>query len=956
MPPRKKATTKATKKSGPAKPKRKVSSKKDVSLRKVKKILDSKSKASSVVMFEQEKEVKINARNISPINISVAQHPLDQYSSPHLLDLSGKRHIERVKPLIDNSAALRYSDLPAGDVLEKLQVFELLAIENSEILNFIRVSWLNLFRPFRKVDLSPKLPLTSKKQSKIDSLGILHEVSVINLIVFIVSEIGLFASSINQLIQHTYTSLAGQYLAKDEVMGFKSKEIPYQEIVSADYGVIATKDLVMPSPKTSWEMPRLKIPRLSLRLKLPSIHFTRLLRLGEFFSSFERVSMPIKPLATFIVAALLVVVPIELYYYAQSASEVKGKVLGQAEQALSGLSQAKDALADFNLSSAESYLISANQDFVSAQNQLNEIKSVLTVLAETLPLNNTYRSGKNLLDLGEKLTKSGEYLISGLSQLSGDSELSLVSRAKNFRADIKLAIAELEASQENLDKIKLSHLPDENQDTFVKLKNNLPVFINSLKKSDEMVDFAINFLGDNDLKKYLIVFQNDNELRATGGFMGSFALVDFKGGDIDNIKMPGGGAYDVRAGFKKLLAAPEPMRLINPRWEFQDANWWPDFPTSAENIAYFYNKSDGATVDGVIVINSDWLGGLLSVIGDIDMPDYDKVITAANFENELQKAVEIEYEDKKQPKKILGDLAPKIIEKVFDAEPSTIMGLVSVLSDGLKSKDLMVHLFDQPSQEFVENNNWDGRMKDSGSDYLSVVATNIGGGKTDNIIDQNIYHKAEILSDGSVIDSVLINRTHFGPTDNEFTNRFNRSYLRVYVPLGSQLISASGFIRPLAEEFKELEDYLEEDIRLDNEKQATTDRESLTRIYTENGKTVYGNWLSIEPGESQEVLLVYKLPFKVEVSQPEVVKTGLINKIKAVFAPRVAYDSYSLLVQKQSGSGDDVFSSTVEYPDNINSYITYPNEVTSTRSGVQYQHSLSEDLFYFVGLKKHITN
>ena len=457
-------------------------------------------------------------------------------------------------------------------------------------------------------------------------------------------------------------------------------------------------------------------------------------------------------------------------------------------------------------------------------------------------------------------------------------------------------------------------------------------------------------MGDNDLKRYLIVFQNDNELRATGGFMGSFALADFKNGDIENIKMPAGGTYDVRAGFTELLQAPEPLRLINPKWEFQDSNWWPDWPTSAENIAYFYNKSDGATVDGVIAINSDWLGSLLDVIGPVEMPDYNKTITAANFEMELQESVEIEYEDKRAPKKILGDLAPELVERIFDIDPSKMMGLVTSLNDGLIEKDIMIHLFNEDEQEFVTTNNWDGRIKDTDGDYLSVVATNIGGGKTDGVVDQEIYHKAKISEDGSIIDTVLISRNHFGPIDDNFTNVSNRSYLRVYVPLGSELIHASGFNRPLVKEFKTPDDFLKEDQRLFNEKMALTDEGTLTKVYSENNKTVFGNWLTIEPGESQEILLVYKLPFKVDLTKKEIMPTGFLGKIRATFSPEYSYDSYSLLIQKQSGSSDDNFTGKVEYPNDVGMQIAYPSDVESSIGGSVYSADLSNDLFYFIGL------
>lgn len=923
----------AGKKTLKTKVKKRLAKKKAVFSNRVKKIFDSKDESLGVVMFDYDKSdgfsyIPVSSPVSSEISINIVSHPLDQYSSPHVLNLATQKYIERVKPSLDSTLNVNYQDLPGGDFLTKIGVFELLSLEDSEIINFVKKTWkkidLTLKKFIYQVDMSPKLPLTGKTDYT-NKLNLWQEISVINLIIFLSSKVVNFFGFIGGALYHSYNSNILQHFKRDEVFDFQ----PHQESVVTNVEYLPKKSVVAYIPPA------------------PKFNFS----FENIFKNITISRVSLKPMMAFFAIALVIAIPIRSYFYLQSAKEAKGKVLGQAEEALFSLESAQSALEDFNLTDAQKYMTDANHDFVSAQDQLTEIKSFLTVLAETIPLNNTFRSGKNLLDLGEKLTKAGEYLISGLGEFSGQSDFSLSSRIKNFKTSNHEALAQLESAQENLNKININHLPESNQEKFSKLKDNLPKFIASLKKSDETMQFAIDFLGEKDLKKYLIIFQNDNELRAAGGFMGSLALADFKNGNLVGISMPAGGTYDLRAGFTKLLQSPEPLRLVNPKWEFQDANWWSDFPTSANNIAYFYNKSDGATIDGVIAINSDWLGSLLDVVGPIEMPDYGKTISSANFELELQKSVEIEYTDKKEPKKILGDLAPKLIESIFNVRPDNVLDLVSVFSKGLKDKDIQVYLFDENEQNFVAKNNWDGRIKDTQKDYLSVVATNIGGGKTDGVVNQEIYHKASVLDDGSVIDSVIINRSNFGPIDDNFTNVSNRSFIRVYVPLGSELIKAEGFKRPDDKEFREPDDYLEIDERLANEKMAIIDTNSLTKIYNENNKTVFANWITLKPGESKEVLLVYKLPFKINLNKDRVIANSIIDKVKAVFQPQHVSDSYSLLVQKQSGSHDDKFVSKLVYPKTVSANVSYPADVENNTNESVYRANINQDLFYFVGLK-----
>ncbi len=522
---------------------------------------------------------------------------------------------------------------------------------------------------------------------------------------------------------------------------------------------------------------------------------------------------------------------------------------------------------------------------------------------------------------------------------------SLVEKIKNLKAESSLALMELKSAQGNLAQINIQKLPAENQWQFEKLKKELPNLITNLDKSQGLMQFLVGFLGEKDLRRYLFIFQNDNELRATGGFMGSFSLVDLKNGNVAGVNLPAGGTYDTRAGLKEMLQAPKPMQIVGYRWEFQDANWWPDWPTSASKVAWFFEKSGGPTVDGVIAINSDWLGKLLQTTGPIDLPDYKKTITAANFETELQTSIEVDATVKNRPKQILADLAPKLIERILSIKPEKFLALAQSLNEGLAQKDILIYLRDENLQKFASANNWDGRQQDYNFDYLSVVATNIAGGKTDNVIKQKIYHQATIQKDNSVIVNLLIDRSNFGPIDDVFTKTPNRSYLRVYAPLGAKLVKALGFVQPSAKAFKPVDPALKIDESLITENEAVVDYASQTKIYNENGRTVFGNWVTLNPGESRDLLLVYELPakLKTEVAPAE----GWTGKIKAAFFENRPA-TYGLLVQKQPGENDDEFFSNVIYPDGFEPQTGAGLNIDAQNQEVNFKGILVEDLEYEV--------
>ena len=915
---------------------------------------------------------KVNISNKSGkiIDIRLVDNPLDVYSSPHLLNLSQVRFIEKVRPVARNSDAVSYERLPARNVLSQLNLLWLFDFSSSEILKFFSV-WPTrvvglIGRPWQQIDFSPQLPLARGQKRLVSEQAVLawQEVTLVNF--FMVIFFGLQKIWLNFYSFGYYILMLLKVVGRwrDEEINFTANSRPKaasqvytwssKTAVKKITKLATTDKKTAPAVKKRWFIfswptrvaaPLAKEEKIA-RLALPKKSFS------EKFSFFWPVALwrlSLKSVGVFFLLALLVALPLKSFTYWQKVQQVKGLVLGESEMALSDLKQAQNELLAFNFQAAGNYFSSANQNFVSAHNQLGEIKSILTLTAQYLP-HSILKSGQNLLALGDNLSSAGEHLTTGLNFLTASSTQPLTDKIKSFSQENKIVIAKLEAAQDNLRRLDLRRLPEDNRGQLVKFKDKLPSLIGGLKELQDLADWSVAFLGDAGLRRYLVIFQNDNELRASGGFMGSFALVDLEKGKIKNLELPAGGTYDVRAGFNELLAPPPALQMVNTRWEFQDANWWPDWSRSAKKIAWFYNKSGGPTVDGVIAINSDWLGQLLEVVGNIKLPGYNKTITAVNFEREIQKNIEIENPDRAKPKAILGELSAQLMQRLFSLEPQDLPQLLAVLSQGLKEKDILVNLSDERLQKLVVAKRWDGGLRQSEKDYLQVVSTNIGGGKTDSVIRQKIYHQANILLDGSVFNQVLISRHHFGPIDADFTTQTNRSYLRFYVPSGSQLLAANGFSWPRESGQRKPESYLHSDSDLVAEETALIDADSQTRIYEESGKTVFANWADLKPGQSQELLLVYKLPFKIN-PQINAVPQNLAGRLAAAFAPPVNYDSYSLLVQKQPGSGDDELISRVVYPENFILNNTYPALDKETDSA-GFSGRLTGDLFYLVGLKE----
>jgi len=921
---------------------------------------DGSPSGSAIGKPADKTEIIVNQPPLKTFNLRIAENQLDVYRSPHLLNLSKAGRIEKNKP--EQRRDWPVEDMPAGKILSRFGILEFFDFSRSEIYLYllrtaqiIKIFFLILFS---RAKLESKLPA----QTGNNAIDRLAEISFVNLFLFITNQFYRVYLSVYKFFWLMYLFVR-KAKSRDQVIYLpKPGDEPHKAAVISDLIIVneaptiaelikeyspQTKIRPLPTPLSAKDVREKYLETnpflrrgVVLNSQPPSVGWPKR-QLDFSFSNFEFRKSLLRPAAVFCGVLLALFGSVKVITYWDNALSVRGEVMGVAEQAVGNMSDAGDKLKTLDFASAQTDFASAQQSFQSARSQLDQIKSFITVLADITPAGNIYKSGKNTLEMGEHLSAAASGLLSGINDISSSTDLSLSNRVRSFSSAVKPAVAELSAAASNAESVNPAHLPESSKEQFIKLKSALPQAVSALSQLQETLDFSAAVLGDNELRRYLLVFQNDNELRATGGFMGSYALVDFKNGKIEKITIPQGGTYDVKAGFNKILTPPEPLRLVCSRWEFQDANWWPDWPTSAANIKWFYEKSGGPTVDGVIAINSGWLKNLLQVTGPISLSQYGKTITADNFEEELQRSIELQAADKSKPKKILSELAPKILDKIFNLPPKDNLRLAEVIAGALRSSDIQLYFTSGDLQEFALKNDWAGALATPApyTDYLNVVTTNIGGGKTDDLVRQSIYHQAEIKADGSVIDRVVISRYNASSAEDPLRKTANNTYLRVYVPSGSELLGAYGFKDFADSAYKDLDQGAVESDSLAGETGAV-DSIGGTKIYQENNYTVFANWTVIGPGESQEAVLIYRLPFKVGKNfKPK----GLIMSAADFFTPEIA--PYNFVFQKQSGRSNDQIQSVVTYSDNLSPKLIYPKSATVENNNV-YSRALTDQNRY----------
>ncbi|MDA3839780.1 MAG: DUF4012 domain-containing protein [Patescibacteria group bacterium] len=591
---------------------------------------------------------------------------------------------------------------------------------------------------------------------------------------------------------------------------------------------------------------------------------------------------------------------------------VKGMVLGASEDAVSNLKSASQSASELDFTGAQNGFVRASDDLLAIKIELEKINNGLFFLASLVPNQKIKLAseGKNIIEAGILGTEIGDNFSMAIGAFS--EEQSLMDSIRQFNLNIGLARENVLQLNGILEKIDIDLLPDEHKDKIILVRESLVKAEPALLEIYDLSEKLITFLGGDLDKRYLFVFQNNSELRASGGFIGSYALVDFSNGEIKNMEVPGGGSYDTEAGLKEFIIAPEPLHLVNPLWHFWDANWWPDFKKTAQKLMWFYERSGGPSVDGVISLTPTVVEDILGVIGPIDMSsDYGIIIDGENFWIETQSLAEQKPDLTKKPKKIIGDLMNKIFEELPERlNKDNLFDFSKALLKTLNEKQILFYFEDEELQNKAREYSWSGEVEDAVSDYLMVVNTNIAGGKSDRVIEQKIMHNVEISDDGEIYDTVTVERRHAGVKGDLFTGVRNNSWMRFYVPLGSELIKARGFW-PIDEElFGEPEDTWKIDEDLIAEREAYVDTDSWTKVYVDSGKTVFANWAWVNPGETVIVSIKYKLPFKINFE--EEIEKGFFEKLVESFnGSKNKLAPYSLMVQKQSGTNNDIISSSL---------------------------------------------
>lgn len=441
---------------------------------------------------------------------------------------------------------------------------------------------------------------------------------------------------------------------------------------------------------------------------------------------------------------------------------------------------------------------------------------------------------------------------------------------------------------------------------------------------------APGLLGQDGSRTYLVLIQNSDELRPTGGFISAVGRVEINHGQLISETVQ--DSYAIDDFTKEYPNPPQPLLdyMGSEQWVFRDANWSPDFPTTALEAISLYQISRPEKVDGVIGLNLKGIEMLVAGLEPLDVPGLPEPLTAANVVQILRESwnpsqnISLSSADwwawYSTRKQFIGVVMHAAIDKILAGKANwKQLGLETM--DAFRQRQLMIYT--SPEADVLRQLRWDGALRSSVGDYLMVVDANVGFNKTNVLVSESLNYQVTLQPDGTGRAVVALNYAHQGtrtdvvctqiiPYDQNVTydkmiQTCYYDFLRLVVPPGSQLREATA--QPVPGK------YLLSGTASDGKAETLDDHPS--------SWTMFGQFFVVEYGKQLLTRFEYDLP--------------------VVVADAAGLKRYGLILQKQPGTDGMPVKVNLTLPAQARLISASPSPTIQSGAVLEFDLQLDED-------------
>lgn len=385
--------------------------------------------------------------------------------------------------------------------------------------------------------------------------------------------------------------------------------------------------------------------------------------------------------------------------------------------------------------------------------------------------------------------------------------------------------ADLQNVQTQLEPIDPTRYPFEIRgrqldDMIVEAKTLVDTAVVAVTDVKPLLEVLPEVAGIDGERKYLVLFQNDAEIRPTGGFMTAYGVLRVEKGKV--FQENSDDIYNLDAKYRATLTPPPYVakHLKVNRWYLRDMNMDPDFSKSMDQFLTEYLKLPGEpkNLDGIVAVDTQVLTNLVRILGPIEVPGFGRFTADIDPRCDCPQVI-YELEDystrpvgfvRDDRKAFLAPMMQTLLVKAYGSPKQIWPELFQTVIKDVREKHVLFYMLDERAQAAAEKVNIAGRLLEVDHDYFHMNESNLGGAKSNLFITHQVEEMIT-LNNGQADKEYEITFTNNFPASNcnleagklclnaaEYTG-----YLRFYFPQGTTLVEVIGFQEGDAEVYDE---------------------------------------------------------------------------------------------------------------------------------------------------------
>lgn len=338
------------------------------------------------------------------------------------------------------------------------------------------------------------------------------------------------------------------------------------------------------------------------------------------------------------------------------------------------------------------------------------------------------------------------------------------------------------------------------------------------KQTTDFLEFIPQIIGSNEPARYLVVLQNETEMRASGGLLTAFGNLEMSNGEIGDIVLSDMWnletyvSYDlgVDVGYRNIYGQLALMERGCGGFYLraQDAGIYPDLKLTMQmlsdyyDVANRYNPENFPDYDYILIINNHFAETLISLLDPLEVEGFGTVTADRLYDLIKSETDSVENRGNPERKSIIKDIANAARKKLVEYKISDLHNIITAMINSIQAKDVGIYApNDQELNEYLTSYGFTGEtVKDFEGDYFQLSEAQNCALKINRWLRNDISQTININTDGSISKSVNVDWYQPEVYSDDYLDQYDmsgrflyRAWVRLFMPNGASNIDSDGY-------------------------------------------------------------------------------------------------------------------------------------------------------------------